>query len=362
MPSLSDNSEKLSAEGDTIIVDASGSGDYTTISEAVSAANGGETILIKNGEYTQTAALDFKKTLNLVGESKDGVVIKSSGNIALLSTSADVSGVTLSFENLTFKDSARTGGNGLCFFAGTVDLNFNNCNFIDLSSKYGAFQTNTAGTLTLQNCYFNNVKEKSNSVGTGLMYLNGGGVVNIYDTLIENCGYEAATGQMNALIYVYGTANILNIERTVIRNTTGAAYSLIRSAGVANIQNSQIVNNTVELSAAGYVGESLFYVTKELNIEQSIITGNNGPKNLLYSGASGKTTLNYNYIENNSFDLGFKTANGALDAEYNYWGSNDKPTDPAVTRYAIMDSEGHFTDDLGKKKFLYLVMILNLNQ
>ena len=48
---ISDSQEKLSAAGDTITVDAGGSGNYRTISEAVSAASGGETIFIKNGEY-----------------------------------------------------------------------------------------------------------------------------------------------------------------------------------------------------------------------------------------------------------------------------------------------------------------------
>ena len=37
------------AEGDTYVVDANGGGQYTSISAAVSAATGGETILIKDG-------------------------------------------------------------------------------------------------------------------------------------------------------------------------------------------------------------------------------------------------------------------------------------------------------------------------
>jgi pectin methylesterase-like acyl-CoA thioesterase len=39
--------DELSANGDTFVVDANGGGDYTTISDAVSAATGGETIFVK---------------------------------------------------------------------------------------------------------------------------------------------------------------------------------------------------------------------------------------------------------------------------------------------------------------------------
>ena len=163
-----DASVELGASGDTIYVDSSSTTDdeqgtesnpYKTISAAVNSENvtGGETIFIKNGNYSESSALSFTKSVNLVGESKEGVAIATEGNIAMLTTSSAVSAV-LSFENLTFKDSARTGGNGLMFFAGTVDLNFTNCNFIDLSSKYGAMQTNTAGTINIKDCTFSNVK------------------------------------------------------------------------------------------------------------------------------------------------------------------------------------------------------------
>ena len=42
--SISDSEDELSAQGDTITVDCNGDGDYTTISAAVGAATGGETI------------------------------------------------------------------------------------------------------------------------------------------------------------------------------------------------------------------------------------------------------------------------------------------------------------------------------
>ena len=325
---VSDAEDALS-EGNTIIVDGGGDG---KISAAVSSADSGDTIYIKNGEYTDS--LTFTKSVNLVGESKDGVSIKTGSSSALLAT---VSGNNplLSFENITFKDSARTSS-GVISFMGSGDVSFTNCNFVDLSSKYGAIQTNTAGTITISKCTFDNIKEKSNSPGTGLMYLNGAGTTNIYDCVIKNCGYEASSGQMNALIYLYSKTGKVNIERTTIVNTTGSASSIIRSAGKVNIKDSVITNNIISLSSTGYVGDSLFYVTGELNIETSIIANNTGPKLLLYKNTAADFKMNYCNLQDNTFDGGFTdAASGDYDANNNYWGSNDLPSDVTASTWIV---------------------------
>ena len=76
-----EEAEDTLGEGNTIIVDSGGSGTYTTISAAVSAASSGDTIYIKNGEYTEDA-ITFTNSLNIVGQSQDGVIIiKSTGRI-----------------------------------------------------------------------------------------------------------------------------------------------------------------------------------------------------------------------------------------------------------------------------------------
>ena len=329
--------DKLSGSGDTLYV-GNENGDYQTISSAVSAATGGETIFIRNGNYTDS--LTFTKSVNLVGQSKEGVSIKTGSSDALIAT---ISGNNplLSFENITFKDSAR-GSSGVISLMGSGDVTFTNCNFIDLSSKYGAIQTNTAGTITISKCTFDNIKEKTNSPGTGLMYLNGAGTTNIYDCIIKNCGYEASTGQMNALIYEYSKTGTLNIVGTTIVNTTGAATSLIRSSGKVNIKDSVIINNTVSLSSAGYVGDSLFYVTNEMNIETSIISNNVGPKLLLYKNTVADFTMNYCNVQGNTFNGGLTdAAAGDYDANNNYWGSNDLPLDVTASSW-IVEENGEY--------------------
>ena len=93
--------EELSASGGTYVVDANGGGDYSSISDAVSAASGGETIFIKNGEYTETSKIDIgTKQLTFTGESQDGVIIKSGDNDLFYTTGSG--GASLVISGLTF--------------------------------------------------------------------------------------------------------------------------------------------------------------------------------------------------------------------------------------------------------------------
>ena len=62
-------------EGDQIVVDCNGGGQYESIYYAVNAATGGETIFIKNGVYNETFTIKSSKSLTIKGESQAGVKI-----------------------------------------------------------------------------------------------------------------------------------------------------------------------------------------------------------------------------------------------------------------------------------------------
>ncbi len=346
--SVSDSQDKLSAEGDTITVDAGGSGDYQTISAAVGAATGGETIFIKNGEYTESSTINIGKSLNFVGESNDGVSLKlsQSGKISLIES--NTKGITISFKNLIFKDSENTGGSGLIRFYGSsaqIDVNFTDCTFSNLTNKYG-IQIATLGTINLEGCKFNDLISKSSNGATGI-YTSVASTINIKNTIFENLQYVSTGGQNGAVIFMNNAGSTLNMENVTIQNFSGVANSIVRSTGTVDIKKSKFINNNVQLSSAGYVGDSLFYIgsSGKMTMEQSIIANNTVAKNVIYMGSSASTTMNYNNIYNNTFDStyegGFKTNNGALDADYNYWGSNDQPSTPTVNNWVI-EENGEF--------------------
>lgn len=56
------------------VVDRDGTGDFITITDAVAAAEDGETILIRDGTYAESVTID--RDIRLFGESRDGVIIE----------------------------------------------------------------------------------------------------------------------------------------------------------------------------------------------------------------------------------------------------------------------------------------------
>ena len=66
-------SHLLAADDDVIVVAQDGSGDFSTITDAVGAAKNGDEILIRPGTYTEAVVID--KDITLRGEDRDGVVI-----------------------------------------------------------------------------------------------------------------------------------------------------------------------------------------------------------------------------------------------------------------------------------------------
>ena len=339
-----DSQDELSAAGDTITVDASGSEDYQTISAAVSAASGGETIFIKNGEYSESNTIKINKSLNFVGESNDGVSLKlaQSGKISLIESNTN--GITISFKNLIFKDSESTAGSGLIRFYGLapIDINFTDCTFSGLTNKYG-LQFATTGTTNIEGCKFTNLISKSSNGATGI-YNTAAGKFNIKNTIFENLQYVNTAGQIGAVIYMSSEDSTLNMENVTIQNFNGAANSIVRSTGTVDIKKSKFLNNNVQLSASGSVGDSLFYIgsSGKMTMEQSIIANNTIAKNVVYMSDSATVTMNYNNIYENTFDAsyqgGFKTNKGNLNADYNYWGSNDKPSTPTVNNWVVEDN------------------------
>ncbi|MDD5317761.1 MAG: hypothetical protein PHF51_03435, partial [Candidatus ainarchaeum sp.] len=96
------------AESETHVVNAtspacvSGDGNYATIAAAIAAASAGDTVFICNGTYYEE--VNVNKAIEVVGESRDGVIVNSmNANAAGVNISAGDSSVeNLTLQNLTF--------------------------------------------------------------------------------------------------------------------------------------------------------------------------------------------------------------------------------------------------------------------
>ena len=264
-------------------------------------------------------------------------------------------GLVLSFTNLKIADSSKTGGTGILRFTGgkVMNIDFNNCTFENMTNKYGVMQFASTGTINIDGCTFSDIKSSTTN-GAGAIYASNGGTINIKNTVFDNCRLSVASGQMGGVIYLTNGNIVLNMDNVTIQNCISPANSIVRSTGTVDIKKSKFVNNTVQLSSAGYVGESLFYIgaSGQMTMEQSIIADNTVAKNVVYLGSSDKATMNYNNIYNNTFNAtyesGFKTNNGAADVEKNYWGSNTLPKGVNATVWAVEQPDGTYKFNNGE--------------
>ena len=129
------------------IIAKDGTGDYTTISTAISQyANSRKVFFIKNGTYKEKILIDALKTnIRLIGESADGVIITYddySGKSVTSSSTADsytfrVEGNGFYAENITFQNTA-TQAQAVAIYTKADTIAFKNCKFLGYQDTHYA--------------------------------------------------------------------------------------------------------------------------------------------------------------------------------------------------------------------------------
>ncbi|MDD5189265.1 MAG: NosD domain-containing protein, partial [Methanoregula sp.] len=205
----------------TLTVAADGSGDYTSVNFAVTAAIAGDTILIKCGSYTEYSSfITIDKTdITIRGESPDKVVLNTGGcGIRIEASNAVI-------ENLTFTGSLIP-----------IVINSTNCviqnNIINNPQQGIVIQSNS-------NYILNNLIIAPTTT-TGGFYVASTSNFNV----IRNNVIIGATGKYSARID--GSSNL--IENNTIRDSTyttvskGAALYLLSTSN-NTIKNNYLLNN-----------------------------------------------------------------------------------------------------------------------
>ena len=350
---ISDSQEKLSAAGDIITVDAGGNGNYRTISEAVSAASGGETIFIKNGEYMETAKIDIgTKQLTFAGESPDGVIIKSGNNDLFYTTESRYS--SLVFNNLVFKDISMIGARTPIFIGGDGNVNITNCVFDNCASKYGALRIYTSGSVVVDQCKFLGTKSSTGSYSSAIDFGGSGNTEYVLkNSIIDNSGISS----VNTASYIYGaiynekSAGTVILDNVTISNFQGdgKGRSLVAAKSDMIIRNSKFINNNLYESNQYSGIISIWAGGKTVTIESSMIANNLEP-NYIVSSNSGTSSfnLNYNNIQNNTVKLGVNhPSSGSYTLDANYWGSNTLPDGVTASTW-IVENNGVYELNTGE--------------
>ncbi len=284
--------------------------DYAKIQRAVNNATDGDTIIVREGTYTENVDVDKRLTIR----SENG----SASTIVKAANSGDhVFNVTADYVNIS-----RFTVKGATFYSAGIYLNsIDHCNISDntvSNNKYGiklCFSSNSTLTgntfvndgLFVYSCYHNTIE--NNTVNSKpLVYLEDASDHSVKDAgqvILVNCDNVTVENQdlsnTTVGIELWGTTNSMIINNTASNNTYGIYLH--------NSSNSTLTDNTV--SNNDYYGIYLFFSSNSTLTDNTVSNNKYGIK-LYYSSNStltGNTFVNdglfvyscyHNTIENNT--------------------------------------------------------------
>ncbi len=260
----------LKARAATIYVGGSGSGNYSTIQEAINDANPGDTIFVYAGEYPEPAnpltAVSIDKTITLIGEDRDTTIIDATGKReGMLLTNADyvnISGFTVigaNFYNIRLYPS---------------DHSHIYDNILKNSFSFGLGMTPGSDNL-IEN---NNITE--NPKGVLISGLSSGNILR--NNEITSCSDRAVSIENGAI------ENLVS-HNTISGNKTGL---YIYESYDNRIENNQISN--------GLDGVKIFDLSSSLLLDNIISDNDVGVKVFDYSSA---TIINCTIQNSDSYDV-----------------------------------------------------------
>ncbi|MFY0674272.1 MAG: PKD domain-containing protein [Bacteroidia bacterium] len=351
---------------DTLWVDPSGNGDYTTIGGAIDKVSCGLTgpsvIYIKNGTYSESVTLSNIKgssntnTITIVGESRNGVIWDNDNAYSTILLN-DVGNINI--ENLTIRNTNTNSTSGdVIHLTQANNVSIRNCD-IEATRTYTGISAGIAASGNINSIGSSNTQNESITIdscnisggyygiylfGTGSFDQDSGYVVSnnsilhsrymsfrtygIEDAMIDNNYMDSVGFTYGYLMYMDFTTRLTVSNNTLvnvangIRNYYGNYYS---SSDTSTFYNNTIYVNNNNFSAYRGYFQYLSYGQKLYNntiITTTQSTSSNGSAVYLQSGANGfefknnnVIALNNGYLYYNSFSSGISA--GAID--HNNW-------------------------------------------
>ncbi|WP_460008193.1 right-handed parallel beta-helix repeat-containing protein, partial [Methanogenium cariaci] len=266
-----------------ITVDAGGAGDFTLIQEAIIAANPGDTVMVREGTYTENVRVD--KRLSLLSEKGATVAAADSGRSAIEVT---VGNVTI--DGFTVTGATSTGS------AGLLVNSVQHCIVSNITStrNYNGLVLEAAGDSVLRDC-----AADTNS-------LNGILVNNTRDSLVDGC---LASGNSLNGIKLYG-AEDTTLEHCILSENPHYGILVEESSG-SEIRASEMTANSKHgiyiLSSCGtwllkndisgnVDGGIRTQESSDLVIEENTITNNSGAFKAIYMVGGVNSTISNNTV------------------------------------------------------------------
>lgn len=244
------------------IVAKNGTGNFTTISEAVNAASSGDTILIYPGTYEEIVDAG-EKELNIVGTSRDYCILRSD-SVSYLQAPLSISAGTVS--NLTIY-GMYTGSNKARELTQSqideINESLAGSDSWDRQKKYRGYAVHVDNnysygkTLTFDGCRI--LSENSHCVGVGtrgdftitfnnceITAMGEGGCLYMHDSPLTGVGGQANLIMKNCTLTSYLCPYIMTYESLLPEiNTTLLTFQNVKASAVAFADSESYVYNNV---------------------------------------------------------------------------------------------------------------------
>lgn len=279
--------EMTKAQPRTIVVPT----DYSTIQQAINAANNGDNVFVKKGMYNED--LTITKALSLVGENKDSTIIVGSGNTACLIQSDNVNVTGFTFKRLST----------MRWYYDIHLLNVKYCNIFENnveSSFYGIW---------LFDASFNNVFNNTASGNWNGIHLTTSNHNNISSNTVTNShnwGISTEGSNHNLILGNYVASNGwagISLDGGKPNTNNLIAQNSLTSNGQIGIEitsmdssNNKIVGNNITATGSNGGGAAIMIAWDSNLVMNNQVVGNQVGIKL---DASKNNTVYQNLIENN---------------------------------------------------------------
>ncbi len=287
---LNEMNSDFPIEGDVIIVDRGGSGDYTRIQDAINHSKDGDTIHIYSGNYTEL--LTINRSISLIGIGNPLIYHVEEGTTNIIITSNDVNIENISIEN-------KNDGNNPMSINILVQASRITLNNVKFLGDHG-IKNYDYDNLTISGCEFNCTKNSMHFEAVDAIlimenkfinYLNLSSVI-YFSSEFFNEACENIYLSNNTFIGEYypssGSGALIRNSDSIIKNLTVTNHFFSNCSRPLNNIGGNILNNIFYNCESVYVSNG--------DIHHNIFRGNKD--NYIRGGST--TKVHDNLFENNT--------------------------------------------------------------
>ncbi|WP_094227909.1 lectin like domain-containing protein [Methanolobus psychrotolerans] len=215
----------------TIVVNSSGSGDFTTIFEALDAVSDGDTILVEPGVYTE----------NLWFADGNISLISSTGNyedVSMISSDSGYDAIVVFADNITISGINISGGSAGIYLAFSNGCSVNRC--YASNNTYGIYLGSTQDS-NISNCTIDGNEYGLSLVGSSNNYLADNSIGNNS----FNCRFDSEPNVVSTNNTVNGKPiyYFVNSSDIVINSSSNAGLVHLIDSSNITVQDIEIENN-----------------------------------------------------------------------------------------------------------------------